>query len=512
MRPLEYLLLGLLALTLVGRLWRRAGRPRWMRYLPAVLVAVVLLQVAVEHYRWQMVPAYLLVAVLAATALRRPAPAPPPGWGRRIGRGVAVLFGLLGVGVSWLFGAGFPIFEYPKPSGPYGVGTAQLFFVDRARVDSFAPTPGQPRELLAAVWYPADVPPGAPRDPFWPPGYGPSAAIGMPDFLFSHVSLVPAYSTAGAPVARAETRYPTIVFSHGYNSIPWQNVPQMEELASHGFIVVSLGHTYDATVLRFPDGREVRDNSRTRPPVMSLADERAVLQRTRDLNAERDPARIKSMWREIQAFMRERHYYIAPSVAVWVADTRFVLDQLAAIDSGRTEGVVGPAKLLAGRMALDRLGLFGMSFGGSTTGLVCMVDSRCKAGLNFDGWQFGDPDATPLAVPFMYLTGGWNHTFPVYDRSTADLYEVHVKRAEHGNFDDLSLVGPLFTWISRPSLPMLGTIDGPAMERIMTTYSLAFFERYLKGTPQPILRQPAPPEMPDVAVTARLAPEAPPAR
>lgn len=55
---------------------------------------------------------------------------------------------------------------------------------------------------------------------------------------------------------------------------------------------------------------------------------------------------------------------------------------------------------------------------------------------------------------------------------------------------------------------MLGEIDAPQMERIMTTYTLAFFQRYLQGKPQAILGGPAPVDMADVVFTARPAPTA----
>jgi len=502
MRLLEILILTALGVTLLSRLWRPNDRPQGLRFLPGILVALTVIHLGLERYRWSMVPAYLLVAILALLALRRPTTPAAPNWGRRIGRALAVTMGLVGLGLSGVLAAGFPIFEYPEPTGPHGVGTARLFFVDRARVDSFAPTPGSPRELLAAVWYPATVAPDARRDPFWPVGSQPSEAIGLPAFIFSHVPLVSAHSVAGAPMAASDARFPVIVFSHGFNSTPWQNVPQMEELASHGFIVVSIGHTYDATVVTFPDGRSVRDNSKTRPPHMSRADYQTYAAMLKRLEAETEPAAIRAKWRELQAFAARTGFFVVPSIPVWVADVRFVLDQLTLINAGSDQGIVGPTSTLRDRMDLDRLGVFGMSFGGSTAGLVCRVDSRCKAGINFDGWQFGDPDSA-LAVPFLYMTKGTSNHFAVYHGSTADLYEVNVRRSEHGNFGDLSLVAPLFTWIARPSLPLLGTIEAPAIERIMTTYSRAFFQQYLQGKPQAILANPSPTEMPDVVFTAR---------
>ena len=41
-----------------------------------------------------------------------------------------MLGALLIVGLSAVVAAGFPIFEYPPPSGPYGVGTSRLTFPD----------------------------------------------------------------------------------------------------------------------------------------------------------------------------------------------------------------------------------------------------------------------------------------------------------------------------------------------------------------------------------------------
>ncbi len=419
--------------------------------------------------------------------------------------------GLLTAGLSWLLAAGFPQFTYPGPSGPYPVGTTRLFFVDMSREDPFAPTPHTPRELLTAVWYPAEVTTGGRPAPFWPADANASVAIGMPPFVFSHVALVRSYPTIDAPMAKAESRYPVIVFSHGFNASPWQNVPQMEELASHGFIVVSLGHTYDASMLIFPDGRVVRDNSHTRRPPMTRDAATKLAAVMSRLAVTKEPDSVRGVWREVLIAQREAGFFVVPSVPVWMADTRYLMDQLETINAGTDQGVIGPTKPFAGRMALDRLGVAGMSFGGSTAGSVCAVDPRCKAGINLDGWQLGNVIDDPVKAPFMYFTNGTNNGFPVYFATSADLYEVHVKHATHGNFTDMSLIMPLFTWLSRPNFAMLGEIDAPQMERIMTTYTLAFFQQYLQEKPQSILGAPAPAEMADVVFTARpAAPVVPP--
>ncbi len=507
MRVFETVILAGLSLVLFGALVPRGRRPRWLRSVPALLVVLTLIHLGFERYRWQMVLAYVLMALVALFEWRRAGTA-----GRRVGIGriFAVLAGALGVGLAAFLGAGVPIFSYPPPSGPHGVGSAQLFFVDRSRVDSFASAPNTPRELLAVVWYPAEVPAAARPDPFWPPGADASQAIGMPAFLFSHLPLVPSHAYAGAPMARAQARYPVIIFSHGFNSTPWQNMPQVEELASHGFIVVSLAHTYDASALVFPDGRVVHDNSRTRRPPMKLEDARKAAEMMGRVKTAPGPDEVRRAWWELVAFYKQAGFFIVPSVDMWVGDTRFLMDQLARLNVGPVPDMVGDGKPFVGRLDLDRLGVAGMSFGGSTAGSVCAIDPRCKAGLNLDGSQFGVVDEHPLSVPFMYLTAEGHNEFPVYLTSTADLYEVSVKGSAHANFDDLSLIMPAFKWISTPKLAMLGTIDAPRIERIMSTYMLAFFQRYLLGTPQPILAPgAAASEFPEVRFTARPAPSAP---
>ena len=66
-----------------------------------------------------------------------------------------------------------------------------------------------------------------------------------------------------------ETRYPTILFSHGWNGFAAQNSAQMVELASHGYVVLGIQHTYGAIVTVFPDGRVAKNNPDALPEGMT---------------------------------------------------------------------------------------------------------------------------------------------------------------------------------------------------------------------------------------------------
>src|SRR5512139_3182028 len=45
---------------------------------------------------------------------------------------------------------------FPRPKGPYAVGTHEYLWVDQKREEPFTKDPADRRHLLARVWYPAD--------------------------------------------------------------------------------------------------------------------------------------------------------------------------------------------------------------------------------------------------------------------------------------------------------------------------------------------------------------------
>lgn len=78
---------------------------------------------------------------------------------RRLARGLAAtaLVGAFGVALLlallWLE-HNRPL-ELPAPTGPFGVGRVSAGWVDELRVDPFASSPNQKRELVVWLWYPA---------------------------------------------------------------------------------------------------------------------------------------------------------------------------------------------------------------------------------------------------------------------------------------------------------------------------------------------------------------------
>jgi pimeloyl-ACP methyl ester carboxylesterase len=291
---------------------------------------------------------------------------------------------------------------------------------------------------------------------------GPAIAsrLDLPAFLFSHLSLARTHAVAETPVAARETPYPVLLFSHGWGGLRTQNISQVEELASQGYIVAALDHTFGAVVTVFPDGRTAVWNTSILPFGAP--------------QAEFDQAANQLM-------------------DVWAADLSFVLDQLALLQYGDDPG------LFRERLDLDRVGVFSHSTGGGATVVFCTRDPRCKAGLAMDAWLEPVPTsiiAAGLDQPFLFMRSeAWEQPSrnPQNDQLQAEVlanlreagYRIAIKGTAHFDFSSLPLFSPL-----TPTLGLKGPIDGLRVNDIINAYTLAFFDQYLKNVANPLLDGP----------------------
>jgi len=86
-----------------------------------------------------------------------------------------------------------------------------------------------------------------------------------------------------------------------------------------------------------------------------------------------------------------------------------------------------------------------------------------------------------------------------YDSARADAYFVHVPGMFHLNFTDFPYT--LATPVAR-ALNLIGPIDWRRGHAIVNAYGLAFFDRYLRRQPAPLLDG-APTQFPEVGIESR---------
>jgi predicted dienelactone hydrolase len=444
MRPFEIVSAVLIAIYIFYAL---LGRPQTTitKIIPFAALAFLLLHLFLEKYRWQMIPLYILAAALCVMVLF--IKSNPPRW-----LTIPALIVLIpAVGLPILL----PIPNVTKPDGPYQVGTMTFTLTDNSRREIYSSNPDIPRRFLIQVWYPAS-PRATDKTAPWMPNasiYAPaiSGMLKLPSFFLDHLELVTTPAFQDAPVAHSNTAYPVLVFSHGWKGFRAQNTVQMLNLASHGYVVIGMEHTYGAVTTVFPDGTIAPNNPAALPT--GLPD--------------------------------DVYFPIARELAdQWSRDIGYALDFMSQQNADSQSPFYNS-------LDLNEVGVFGHSTGGGATIQFCGTDPRCKAGFA------EDPYMTPVSEqvmtkgvsqPFFFMfsetwTGDTkaentnNNLFrQFYPNASQSFGAVMIKGSAHYDFSDLPMLTPL-----APQLRLKGPISGPLVIKIVNNYLLTFFDKTLKG-------------------------------
>ena len=145
-----------------------------------------------------------------------------------------------------------------KP-GPHDVGVKRVEVVDHSRQDPFAPTP-QPRALMIQIWYPIISAKGLTAAPYFPANASRwiEKTYSLPNGAIDHV--VTGTYLGGKiihPLVSTSKCLPVIVCSPGSGSAAAFYTIFNRDLASEGYVVIGIDHTYDSTPVEFPDGHLV---------------------------------------------------------------------------------------------------------------------------------------------------------------------------------------------------------------------------------------------------------------
>ena len=369
--------------------------------------------------------------------------------------------------------------KLPEPTGPYQIGTSSRHLLDQERADPLHED--RPRELMVTITYPARRAQSYPLAEWLSSGMATAvekvAATDPLDVPKAAVSWAATnrWAHVDAPVDRLHGRWPVVLFSPGLGMPRELYTASTDDLASRGFVVISMSHTYDSFAVEFPGGR---------------------VETTPQHNG--DPATLKTL------------------IDARVADTRFVLDQLTMLDLGvnpDAEGRPLPPGL-RGALDLSKVGMFGHSYGGYTAGEAMYYDRRIDAGANMDGtmaYGFGGTSGFPylpgevakhgLDRPFL-LMGARSVTDPATgrlvehshlsdggDQSWVDFWrnqrswkrDLTLWQGLHMNYSDLQAVIPQMKSLIPASkqAQLIGTVD-PARSLIAQhDYLAAFFDLHL---------------------------------
>lgn len=332
--------------------------------------------------------------------------------------------------------------RFIEPTGPFAVGTTTRQFIDESRPESFTRTNrDDKREVVVDFWYPAQVE----ADSTFAP-YLPEAVLSIEGLANELKSLPPrleltgaefegvtSFSYLNAPISPEQERYPVIIFSHGWGGFNRMYSTLLQELASYGYIVAAIEHTYGSAATVFPDGRVIQ----TIPSSLqnsSLAD-----------------------------------------TQIWAADQSFVIDQLETLDAD------DPESAFTGRFDLDRIGVVGASFGSLAGTYTLMTDDRVKAGVSIYGGVSGAVVARGIDEPFLSIAPDSEPTNPSnFNRFRGEVYNLVFVGFDHANFSDAVF------W--NTPMPLLGTVEGERGLQITNAYVLEFLNHVLLGADAPLLQ------------------------
>jgi predicted dienelactone hydrolase len=500
MRVFEGLIhLGIL-LGLLANLLPRDGRFRFLRLLPAATALFFIVHLVAEGYRWQMIPAYVLAAITVMIMLRsqaRPAGSQtkPPSWVRRIVVLAGTVLGLLVLALGGALSVILPVFRLPDPTGPYAVGTQYLYLADGDRPDESTTDPDDVRQVSVQVWYPATLSGDEKAIRYMPRDAARALANfwDLPEFLFDHLALVRTHAYLGARSEKSGAPYPIITYST--SGLMSSHMTLFEELASHGYVVACIGHPYWNSFV-YDSAGEVIPFDGQNDQYEAWWDE-ANSAATKTATSLVSQARTPALKESASIRLNERTPLAVADLKRWSADIGFVLDQLEVMSQG--------SDVLAGSLDLARVGAMGFSKGGAAAGQFCATDERCRAGVNLTGFMYGDIVDANLQTPFFFISEEelWCRNCFVNDlfftRAEQDAFQMKIRGARHSNFGDTMLYGWLFQKMGPEP-----AIEAGRMIQIQNTFSLAFYDLYLKGEDSALLHDMAA-DYPEVVFSSNLA-------
>jgi dienelactone hydrolase len=392
----------------------------WIRIAIFIAFVILTLSPVIEwSFRWGMLAILLFILALKGTVslIRNKTNNPNYKTSKIVWKSIIMIFALV---FALAPAIAFPQHKSPKVTGDYQVTTATYTYVDKNRIEEFT-NKGDNRFVNVEFWYPENV----------------------------------------------DGKYPLLVFSHGASGIKTSNTSTYTELASHGYVVVSIDHPYHSFFTASEDGTKAFINSDYNLEVS---------------NANKDGIYTKEeLFGLIQKWMKLR-----------TDDMNFVIDTIltkAQNDKGLVYSLIDP----------EKIGVFGHSMGGAASVWLGKERKDIRAVVNIDAPFFSEliykkeiddyvasDEAFTTPLLNIYSDDVWdqletNSTYvanKTNNEQFKNAFTVHIKGAKHLSLTDLPLFSPILANILQG-----GTAGIDNYYSIETTNELIvkFFDYQLKG-------------------------------
>ena len=404
MKSFEIITILLTAGSLLSLFFYRSKGPFLYLLFLAAIAAIV--QYLSDGLRWQMLATiYILPAMFITYKYKI------------VNRFTGTILGawfLISAFIPWAV----PVFTMPAPEGDFSIGSETFHWVDSSRLEWFTDeNDNDVREIMVQAWYPSEN-----SDSIGTNSYMDfmnlrsktlASAGKIPAFLPSHLDMISTNTRNDVACSNKLEKYPVLIFSHGITGSRHLHQILFEHLASKGYIVFALDHSFDANLTIFPDGK--------------IADYRS------EITGHPDSVLIREKQINTRAF-----------------DVGFIIDQIREIEAGMIDSK------LSGRLDLDRVALGGHSYGGATAILASHNHEIVKACVVLDGWISPIPDkviSEGINVPFLFMgrpswhdsdyPGNYERLADLITHSSNEKYDLRINQTLHLDYTDIPLMSPL---------------------------------------------------------------------
>lgn len=343
----------------------------------------------------------------------------------------------------------FPKTELPKPSGDFAIGTQTFELEDLTRDEEYSEDQGAKRKIKYQVWYPTDSTKNL-KQAKWlaegnlvPRTLVKSLLIPMPSFILDQVAKIDSNSYKNAHLSQELQEYPILIISHGWRGFRELHADFAEDLASNGYIVFSIDHSYGSEAVKFEDGSVAYLNQKALPRI----------------------ARPSTFGKA------------AVKLAInYGRDVKMVLDDLEVLNKEDDD--------FKERLALDKIALLGHSAGGAGDVYTGLRDKRVKALIGLDAWMKPlDPAELEkgLKMPSLFLRSEqWkkrenNKALARLLQNSTDARVVEMRQIKHLDFPMVYMFSPYTKYIG-----LTGRLGGRKSSKIQMEIVRDFLDQHLK--------------------------------
>jgi len=419
-----------------------------MIVLLSVTLLVLILHLIFDGSRWQLYTLYttifMIVIVISISKIMNISIK------RGIRTSITIALTLLLV-ISFLSAIVFPIYDIPTPNGDFLIGTESFVIEDESRYELYSDDATEFRKIKIQIWYPAESVDGYEQASWLEDGVVVSRALskdfGFPSFFLDHTADIRSNSYLGAPISSTSANYPVIIISHGWRGFRNIHTDYAEELASLGYIVIGIDHSYGSVATVFDNDDIAYINQDALPPRETTPD-----------------------------FLD----YANQLVYTYASDISTTINYLEDINASNSRSK------FSGRLDLDKLGLLGHSTGGGADVAIALNDDRIDAIIGLDAWV--EPiDETEiskgLSIPSLFLrSGAWetgnNNTnlFSLIENSTFPPELYQIEGITHYDFAMVYMYSPLTKYIG-----LSGKVEDKYLNLILKSMITDFFNETLRN-------------------------------